>query len=55
MSSSSCEPAFSTLKIAKNFLRNTMEQTRLNDLVELLVASEELTAVKIDSIRDLYW
>ena len=55
MSSSSCEPAFSTLKIAKSFLRNTMGQTRLNDLVEMLVASEELKAIKIDDIRDLYW
>ena len=55
MSSSSCEPAFSTLKIAKSFLRNTMRQTRLNDLVEMLVASEELKAIKIDDIRDLYW
>ena len=34
-SSSSCEPAFSTLKIAKSFLRNTMGQTRLNDLVKM--------------------
>ena len=53
-SSSSCEPAFSTLKIAKSFLRNTMGQTRLNDMVEMLVASEELKAIKIDDIRDLY-
>ena len=55
VSSSSCEPAFSTLKIAKSFLRNTMGQTRLNDLVEMLVASEELKAIKIGDIRDLYW
>ena len=55
VSSSSCEPAFSTLKIAKSFLRNTMGQTRLNDLVEMLVASEELEAIKIGDIRDLYW
>ena len=55
VSSSSCEPAFSTFKIAKSFLRNTMGQTRLNDLVEMLVASEELKAIKIGDIRDLYW
>ena len=55
VSSSSCEPAFSTLKIAKSFLRNTMGQTRLNDLVEMLVASEKLKAIKIGGIRDLYW
>ena len=54
-SSSSCEPAFSTLKIAKSFLRNTMGQTHLNHLVEMLVASEELKAIKIGDIRDLYW
>ena len=55
VSSSSCEPAFSTLKIAKSFFRNTMGQTRLNDLVEMLVASEKLKAIKIGDIRDLYW
>ena len=55
VSSSSCEPAFSTLKIAKSFLRNTMGQTRLHDLVEILGASEELKAIKIGDIRDLYW
>ena len=55
VSSSSCDPAFSTLKIAKSFLRNTMGQTRLNDLVEVLVASEEFKAIKIDDIRDLFW
>ena len=55
VSSTSCEPAFSTLKIAKSFLRNPMGQTRLNDLVEMLVASEELKAIKIGDIRDLYW
>ena len=53
--SSSCEPAFSTLKIAKSFLRNTMGQTRFNDLVKMLVASKELKAIKIGDIRDLYW
>ena len=55
VSSSSCEPAISTLKIVKSFLRNTKGQTRLNDLVEMLVASEELKAIKIGDIRDLYW
>ena len=55
VSSSSCEPAFSTLKIAKSLLGNTMGQTRLNDMVEMLVASEELKAIKIGDICDLYW
>ena len=55
VSSLSCEPAFPTLKIAKSCLRNTMGQTRLNYLVEMLVASMELKAIKIGDIRDLYW
>ena len=32
-----------------------MGKTRLNDLVKMLVTSEELKARKIDDIRDLFW
>ena len=32
-----------------------MGKTRLNDLVEMSVSSEEFKAIKIDDIRDLFW
>lgn len=50
-----CERSFSKLKIIKNYLRNTMGQTRLNALSLLSIESERTRKINIDAVLDSFF
>jgi hypothetical protein len=49
----SAERSFSKLKLLKNYLRSTMSQERLNDLVTLCIKKKLLDGIDISSVGTL--
>lgn len=54
VSSCSCERCFSALRRLHTYLRNTMEQDRLNHLAVMSIEKENLTAVDHDKVTDRF-
>ena len=54
VSVASCERSFSKLKLIKNYLRSTMEQSRLSDLALLSIESDMVEDIDFDSVIDRF-
>ena len=54
VSSVDCERSFSNMRIVKNWLRNSMEQKRLNSLMICSIHSETLDKLNIDELMSSF-
>ena len=54
ITSASCERSFSALGIIKNYLRTTMNETRLNSLMMIAIEKELIESLSNDEIIDKF-